>query len=517
MRPVQDNVVEAVSLEWREISLADGDILQAFVHLRKQAFPWLLDSALNEHGLGRFSFAGSDPYAVVRITDQTIEEHCRREARVGSKVGHRVFNSDPMDWIRDRIRPFPDLGTDLPVEFPFLGGAVGYLGYEFCEDSRPGRTVDRGAESGPADFAEATLLFVDRVLAFDHQASRAFVLGIGFDSILSTAQRRAEHAVDEMFALLEGRITAQVPPASCDELTSKDRVDVLSTQAPSRLDLQLDEREYRRRVITIKEEILAGNVYEANLTNRMTMPFEGDPWALYGSLRRLSPAPFACFMEVPDGVIVGSSPERFLRLSAQGEVESRPIKGTRSRGLTAEQDDLLKQDLVSSEKDRAENLMIVDLVRNDLGRVCKIGSIRVPNLMGVEKYASVFQLVSTVTGRIREDMDSVDLIEAAFPPGSMTGAPKIAAVSLLKTLEPSRRGVYSGALGYFDLRGGLDLCVVIRTILIQKERAWIQVGGAIVADSDPAAEYAETLDKARALWAALLESDREFNDESKDE
>jgi anthranilate/para-aminobenzoate synthase component I len=235
----------------------------------------------------------------------------------------------------------------------------------------------------------------------------------------------------------------------------------------------------------------------------MSAPFAGDAWLLYRALRARSPAPFGCFMDLPDGAVLSSSPERFLRLTGDGRVESRPIKGTRARGATAEADRALAAELASSEKDRAENLMIVDLVRNDLGRVCEIGSVEVPELMQVERYASVFQLVSTVVGKLAKGRDALDLVCAAFPPGSMTGAPKIAAVRLLDAIEPVRRGVYSGALGYLDVRGGLDLSVVIRTLLVKKGAAHLHVGGAVVADSDPAAEYAESLDKARALLAAL--------------
>jgi para-aminobenzoate synthetase component 1 len=253
----------------------------------------------------------------------------------------------------------------------------------------------------------------------------------------------------------------------------------------------------------VQREIVAGNVYEANLTQRMTAPFAGDAWSLYRALRGLSPAPFACFLDLPDGAILSSSPERFLRLTPDGRVESRPIKGTRPRGETPQSDRALAEELASSEKDRAENLMIVDLVRNDLGRVCEIGSVKVPEMMRVERYASLHQLVSTVEGRLAEGSDALDLVRAAFPPGSMTGAPKIAAVRLLDSLEPVRRGVYSGVVGYLDARGGLDLSVVIRTLLVKKGAAHLHVGGAVVADSDPSAEYEESLDKARALLAAL--------------
>jgi anthranilate/para-aminobenzoate synthase component I len=208
-------------------------------------------------------------------------------------------------------------------------------------------------------------------------------------------------------------------------------------------------------------------------------------------------------LELPEVAIASSSPERFLRLSPDRSVESRPIKGTGPRGSEGDEDRANRARLAGSAKDRAENLMIVDLVRNDLGRVCETGSVEVPELMAIEAYASVFQMVSTVRGRLRADRDAIDLLRAAFPPGSMTGAPKIAAMRILDRLEPVRRGIYSGALGYFDVRGGLDLCVVIRAVLVKDGRAYVHAGGGIVADSDPMGEYRETLDKARASVAAL--------------
>ena len=282
---------------------------------------------------------------------------------------------------------------------------------------------------------------------------------------------------------------------------------MLTRQPPDDADVSLDESAFGQCVDELIDEIAAGNVYEVNLTKRISLEFDGDPLRLYAALRRESPAPFAAYFELPDGAILSSSPERFLRMTADRRVESRPIKGTRPRGGSAADDERLAESLAHSEKDRAENLMIVDLVRNDLGRVCETGSVEVPELMVVEAYASVFQLVSTIIGRLREDRDASDLIRATFPPGSMTGAPKIAAMRLIDRLEPVRRGVYSGAIGYFDVRGGLDLSVVIRTILVEKGRAHFHVGGAIVADSTAAAEHAEALDKARAMLAALASLD----------
>ncbi|HKK50903.1 MAG TPA: aminodeoxychorismate synthase component I, partial [Myxococcota bacterium] len=263
-----------------------------------------------------------------------------------------------------------------------------------------------------------------------------------------------------------------------------------------------DASGYAKAVDTILEEIAAGNVYQANFSQRLSMPSSEDPWRLYRALRARNPAPFGAYLTLPDAAILSSSPERFLRMDASRNVESRPIKGTRPRGRDALEDARLAAELAGSEKDRAENLMIVDLMRNDLGRVCAPGSIAVPELMTIETYAAVFQMVSTVTARLSPGRDALDLVSATFPPGSMTGAPKRAAVELLDRLEEVRRGVYAGALGYLDVRGGLDLSVVIRTFVQRRGRAHLHVGGGIVADSSPEAEYRESLDKARAPLAA---------------
>jgi anthranilate/para-aminobenzoate synthase component I len=253
----------------------------------------------------------------------------------------------------------------------------------------------------------------------------------------------------------------------------------------------------------IRAAIAAGDLYQACLTHRLELPHAGDGFALAGALRAINPAPFACLLSLPNATLVGSSPERFLRVSTDRWVESRPIKGTRPRGTSAAADRALRTELAQAEKDRAENLMIVDLVRNDLGRVCETGSIHVPELFAVEPYATVFQLVSTVRGRLAPGHDALDAVRAAFPPGSMTGAPKLAAMELLARLEPVRRGLYSGAIGYLDLRGGADLAVTIRSVVLKDGRAYLHTGGGIVADSEPAAEWREAEDKARALLSAL--------------
>jgi len=273
--------------------------------------------------------------------------------------------------------------------------------------------------------------------------------------------------------------------------------------ASSHAEPVVSREEYLAKIVTARDHIDAGDAFEICLTHRIDAPFTGDPFALWQELRRTSPSPFAAFFDLPEGAVVSSSPERFLSVNSARIAESRPIKGTRPRGATPEDDARLAADLAGSPKDRAENAMIVDLVRNDLGKVCRFGTVEAPDLYAVEGYATVHQLVSTVRGELDEGRDGIDAIRACFPPGSMTGAPKIEAMTILERLEPTERGVYSGALGWLDFAGPLDLSVVIRTIIVKDGRAHLHVGGAIVTDSIEAAEHEETMHKARALLAAL--------------
>ncbi|MBE0565754.1 MAG: aminodeoxychorismate synthase component I, partial [Krumholzibacteria bacterium] len=264
-----------------------------------------------------------------------------------------------------------------------------------------------------------------------------------------------------------------------------------------------DRTAYAAAVERCRQHILAGDVFEVCLTQQLAADLPCAPWRLYEVLRAVNPAPFAAFVDAAQVQVVSASPERFLRLDRERRAESRPIKGTRPRGRDREEDEQLRRELATSAKDRAENIMIVDLVRSDLGRVCETGSVTVPELTAVESYATVHQLVSTVQGRLRADLDAVDLVRACFPGGSMTGAPKIAAMGVIDAEEPAARGVYSGALGYLDRRGAMDLSIVIRTLVCAGKLATFGVGGAVTADSDPDAEYQEAMDKGRAMVEAL--------------
>lgn len=468
----------------REIGRA-ADLLGFVPALRTGRSAWLLDSALPSARLGRFSFAGADPYLEVGARGRKIRLDVRSAVRPDLAVGVRSLEGDPLDVIRSLLSPAPSVQDVRAERLPFVGGAVGCLGHGLTAFTEPIRLSLRGARLRSPDLA---LLFVDRLLALDHESGTLVAVGLGFARRRRDAEARAERAVSELLERLDAAPVGRPAPAQ--------RV---RRRAPS----GVSATAYAARVRDVKARIEAGDVYQVCLTHRLGAVYRGDPFALYTNLRRISPAPFAAYLEIGDEVVVSSSPERFLRVDCDGRAETRPIKGTRRRGADPLTDAKQRDELVGSAKDRAENVMIVDLARNDLGKVCETGSIDVPELCAIETYATVFQLVSTVTGRLASGRGSIDLVRAAFPPGSMTGAPKLAALRILDRIEPDPRGFYGGALGYFDLRGGVDLSVVIRTLVVRAGRAELHVGGGIVADSDPAAEYEEAADKAAALLAAL--------------
>jgi para-aminobenzoate synthetase component 1 len=481
------------ALAVQELGPLRSGLLPRFARLRDKPYPWLLESAQADGQLGRYSFAGADPYLVLRVYGrESVLEH-RRDVRPELCALPRRSRGDPLELVRALMPRSPAMVVSEET-LPFAGGAVGYFGHELA--SQLENLSFRGRDE--LGLPDLCLLFVDRLLGFDHRFGQGFALGLGFGVDEEEAQSRAQEAA---CALTQ----SSVSEAAFDE---DDSMGECAAAGQPQVTALFDESSYGKQVLRVKERIAEGDLYQACLTHRLEVPFAGDPFDVYLELRRLNPAPFAAFLELPEVAIVGSSPERFLRLGADRRVESRPIKGTRPRGESPSQDRALREELLHSEKDRAENVMITDLVRNDLGRVCETGSIAVRALCAVEDHPSVFQMVSTVTGRLRRERDLIDLVRSSFPPGSMTGAPKLAALRLLNELEPVRRGPYGGALGYLDLRGGADLCVVIRTLLVQGGRAFLHSGGGIVADSDPGAEWQEAQDKVRPLLSALARASR---------
>jgi para-aminobenzoate synthetase component 1 len=449
---------------------------EAFELLKDRPFCFFLDSGMDPEKLGRYSFMGSDPFLVLKSRGKeiTLLYGDRQEKVIGN----------PFDVLGQMLEKYALDPSPFPI--PLTGGAVGYLSYDLCHfiEHLPATAID------DLKLPECYIAFYDAIIAFDHLEGRTYIAATGFPEMEEASRRsKAQERIDELQAML-----AETP---CPEETIHSGV-VIS----AKIRANFTHEEYVKAVAAAREYIASGDIFQVNLSQRFDVDLPIAPYELYRKLRLINPAPFACYLNFDDVTVASASPERFLRL--EGDlVETRPMKGTRPRGKSAAEDDALARELLQSVKDRAENVMIVDLERNDLGRVCKYGTVKVRELWTLERYATVFQLTSTVEGRLREGKNRIDLLKATFPGGSISGAPKVRAMEIIDELEPTRRGIYTGSLGYLSFDGGMDLNIVIRTFLIKDGKAHFQVGGGIVSDSDPEAEYQETLDKARALIEAL--------------
>ncbi len=441
-----------------------------FAALVNKPYALWLDSALPTANFGRYAYLVCDPFRVLKV----------RDGRVW--VDDKLQDGPPWDVLAAHWRAFRLPMVDgLP---PFQTGMAGFWGYEM------GRYLER-IPVRPNDVAlpDAVLGLYDVVIACDLRQEQAWALASGFPARDAASRRqRAAARTRQLLSWLEAGAVHQPP-------TAAPSVQPRSNFSPSA---------YRRAVQRVREYILAGDIFQANLSQRFAAdwPPERSPWEVYRRLRAENPAPYAAYFHFGEGVLASASPERFLRVD-NGVVDTRPIKGTRPRGETSARDRALARELLSSEKDRAENTMIVDLLRNDLSRVCAPGTVQVPRLCALETYATVHHLVSTVQGRLEEGHDAWDLLQAAFPGGSITGAPKIRAMEIIAELEPHPRGPYCGSAGYLAFNGQMDTSILIRTLVFAGGKVFFSAGGGVVADSDPYAEYAETLDKARALFRAL--------------
>jgi para-aminobenzoate synthetase len=448
---------------------------RAFVHLFGAAdHAFWLDSSKAGDPRSRFSFMGSaeGPLSALATYDVT-----RRELRVTSAGSVEVRQETIFDYLRRELRRLRRPSDELP--FDLNGGFVGYFGYELKADCG-------GDCAHRASLPDAAFILADRLLAFDHRDRATYVL------CLTDPAHEAEGR--RWVAETSRRLDALPPLAEPGARGHRERVEFrLSRSYETYID------DIRR----IKEHLRDGETYEVCLTNQITTDVTVEPLALYRLLRRVNPAPFSSFLRLGDAAILSSSPERFLSVGRDRWVEAKPIKGTTRRGATPAQDAALSEALRTSEKNRAENLMITDLLRNDLGLVCEIGSVHVPHLMEIETYETVHQLVSTIRGRLREDLAAPDCVQACFPGGSMTGAPKKRTMEIIDALEHEPRGVYSGAIGYLGLGGAADLNIVIRTIVMDGESLSIGAGGAIVMQSDADDEFQEMLLKAEALIRAI--------------
>ena len=455
------------------------DPLEDLARVRHRRHPVLLFSGLPGHVASRFSVLSWDPQVTVsiRADEARVVRHCGGRTTVETRGARDPF---------DLLRALAPAGAVQRVAsgLPFAGGAIGYLGYGLR------RAVERLSAPPPDPFGRPDAWFglYDRAVVYDHLERRALLLATGLGAAGET--QREQRAVE---ALRDMRSTLAAPAAPPRAPRTAGR---------RRAILRTGKAAYLRSIGRALEYISAGDIYQVNLSHRIECPFDDDPLDLFLDLSRRNPAPFAAYIDTGEFHLVSASPERFVSLHG-ARARTGPIKGTRPRGATPEHDERLARDLLASAKDRAENVMIADLVRNDLGRVCDSGSVRVESLCALESFATVHHLVTTVGGRLRTDVDRVDLLRALFPGGSMTGAPKVRAMEIIDELEGEERGVYAGGIGYLSLDGGMDFNIVIRTILCASGLAHLRVGGAIVADSEPEKEHRETLDKARALLDVL--------------
>jgi para-aminobenzoate synthetase len=442
-----------------------------------------LDSSQPGLPYGRFSFMGDTSGPLSRIVTADV---WAQQVTVESATGVEIVNANFFDWIRDDLEKYFIDPLDTPFDFAL--GWVGYLGYELKAECG-GDRVHR------SNYPDAMMLFADRALAFDHEEGAVYLLTL----VESLDDPRAQHWFSETATRLEALAACQDAP------TDQDLTIELGEMGIGKLRTRHDQEHYLRLIAACQQAIAAGESYEVCLTNMLTAQGKLNPVDSYRLLRAQNPVPFAAQLRYDTLSVLSCSPERFLRVSRDGAVEARPIKGTRPRSESLIEDEFLRADLASNKKDHAENLMIVDLVRNDLGTCAEVGSVRADNLFEVETYATVHQLVSTIRARLRAGRSAVDCVRAAFPGGSMTGAPKIRTMQIIDGLEGGPRGVYSGALGYFSLSGAADFSIVIRTLIVTPGRIEYGVGGAIIALSDAEAEFEETAVKATPLLRLLCQ------------
>jgi para-aminobenzoate synthetase len=445
-----------------------------------------LDPSVVIDGLSRFAFMGDGTGPLAEYVTYRVGEGV---AVRGSDGRTETFDGGLFDYLDEQVaRRHVPVPPGLPTDFNL--GYVGYLGYELKAETG-------GSAAHRSETPDAALLFADRMLVIDHVDRVSYLIAL---SAGPSQEAQAEAWLDEIEARL-----ANVPEYRSDQSGPV----VLSGYARAATELEYDLRPradkdtYLDQIDECLAQIRDGESYEICLTNTITVDVDLDPLRTYQHLRAISPVPYGAYLRYPGLAVLSASPERFLTVDPRGAVESKPIKGTRPRGATAAEDDELRRDLLSREKDRAENLMIVDLVRNDLNTVCEIGSVHVPRSFAVETYAPVHQLVSTIRGQLRPGVSGVACVRAAFPGGSMTGAPKLRTMEIIDRLEGGPRGVYSGAMGWFGLSGAVDLSIVIRTLVLTDGKVTFGVGGAIVSLSDPAEELEETSVKSGAMVAAI--------------
>ena len=431
---------------------------EIYTIFRNEDNSFILDSAMDPKKLGRYSFIGFNPFKIIK---------------------YKNTKENPLDNLRNELNKYK---VENNTHLPFIGGAVGYLSYDL------GNYIEHLPRTAKDDTNVYDLYFglYNLVIVVDHLENKTYI---------ATPNLNIEKE-EKLIIDIENKIK-KAEINGIEEICYEEK-----KVEPIKLNSNFTKANFENSVRKVQDYIRQGDIYQANLTQRFNGKTTLSSYELYRDLRKVSPAPFGALLNFEHSKILSNSPERFIKCT-DNKIETRPIKGTRPRGKTIEEDLRLQDELRNSEKDRAELLMIVDLERNDIGRVSKIGSVKVPELFVIEPYANVNHLVATVEGRLKDNLDCIDVIKATFPGGSITGAPKIRAMEIIDELEPTQRNVYTGSIGYIGFNGDMDLNIAIRTIIKQGENVYFQVGGGMTWDSNPEDEYQETLDKAKSIMKAL--------------
>ncbi|MBN2552986.1 MAG: anthranilate synthase component I [Spirochaetales bacterium] len=453
--------------------------VSAYLKLRRGENTFLLESVEGGTQVGRYSFLGRDPSIIFEARGRRVT--IRRGSRSST-----IETADPLAELRKLTREFVPVSD--PALPPFAGGAVGYMAYDTV------RQLETLPESNPDDLGVPDMLFMftDTIVAFDNVSHKL--------TVMHNVEARPGDNLDLLYDQAAG-VLRQILADLRRPLPEAQRQEgrVAGEESPSS---NFQREDFLAAVEACKDYIRRGEIIQAVLSQRFGTEFDGDAFSLYRALRIVNPSPYMFYLHFGGIKLVGASPEIHVR-SYDGNVTIRPIAGTRPRGDNVEEDVRLEKELLADEKERAEHLMLVDLARNDIGRVCRYGSVRVTEFMVVERYSHVMHIVSDVEGSLQENRDAFDLIAATFPAGTVSGAPKIRAMEIIEELEPTRRGPYAGLVGYFSFNGNFDSCITIRTMLVTADRVYVQAGAGIVADSVPAREHEETLNKAKALFRAI--------------
>lgn len=446
---------------------------------------FLLESIEGGEKIARYSFLGCNPFLTIQSKGETVEI-----AKDGENIKRKGRLLDVLRKLTERYKP-----VKVPGLPPFTGGAVGYFAYDTV------RWVENIPQRGDDDLqlADSVMMFYSDLLAFDHVRQQILIIS---NVILEEGASQLESRYNKAVADIEALERMLFRPPSLPPFGK-------TPDEPLRIRSNFSRADYLQSVERAKEYIKAGDIFQVVLSQRFSVPVTAAPFNIYRALRIVNPSPYMFYLKLTDYSVIGSSPEMLVKI-VDGMAYYRPIAGTRPRGAGDDEDALLAEELKADEKEKAEHIMLVDLGRNDLGKVCEFGSVEVMDLMFIEKYSHVMHLVSSLRGRLRSNVDRFEGLMACFPAGTVTGAPKVRAMEIIDEMEPQRRGVYAGAILYLDFSGNLDSCIAIRTLVVSDGKAYIQAGGGIVADSQPEREYQETVNKSRALMKAVEMAERGF-------